>query len=738
LRGNLDPGPPASGAAVARAITAARRPPEQATVLPRWLLPGQVRSFRRALRALADHGGALLADPVGSGKTYVALAVATVYRPPVSCLVPAVLVSQWQAVAAELGVSIQVGSHQRASRGQLPETSAGLVIIDESHHFRHPSARRYRVVAPWLVGRPVLLLTATPIVNRLDDLAHQLLLGVRDDALLPDGLLSLRGALVRGEAVTALGRLIIEECGERGRRPARRPIESLPDCRESQAARALVSSLRRLQLSGDAAVAALIRNVLLRAAASSPPALLAAFRRYRVLLGHAADAAATGRRLGRAELRELTGELDDQLVLWQLLDESGASASRPTERGEAARPAVELQLEDLDVIEDLIAELAGLADGPDAKLERLRAIVSDGRPTLVFTTRRETVRHLRERLGPPAAAWCTGARAGIGHLPASRSAVLRWFRQAYQGHGGGLRPPACLICTDVAAEVLDFRRAERVVHYDLPWTPMRLEQREGRAVRLGSAHRAVEVVRFVPPRALEVALRLSGHLARKAKLPARAGLGPDGRWAWGWRSLLADQLEAAPDRAGTALVLGGCRGALIGFELLAGRTTGRSSLGTGAAWLAGDTNWTEDPGPVAAGLLDAATRPEIRTVPADRLRRVLDAAHGPLKARLAAVSGRRWSGPASSPAAGRLIERLGPLMTEAARRRSSARLGLLERALAFTARGHTAGEAMLIERLAALGDRELWPGLAALPPTLERPDVVELRLTGVILFDGDG
>jgi superfamily II DNA or RNA helicase len=727
---------------VARAIAAALRPPEHASEPPSWLLPGQARSFRRALRALTDHGGALLADPVGSGKTYVALAVAEAHRAPATCLVPAVLAAQWRTVAAKLGVAIELGSHQRASRGRLPGACRGLVIIDESHHFRNPRARRYQSVAPWLVGRPVLLLSATPIVNQVDDLAHQLLLGVRDDALLPDGVASLRGALARGETIPSLGRLVIEERGERGPRPARRPLISLPGGREQQVARALVSSLRRLRLSRDASVAALVRGVLLRAAASSAPALADALRRYRALLRHAADAAAAGRKLGRSELRELTGELDDQLVLWQLLaagqpvgpaPQPGAASA--AEAPEAEPPQVELHLDDLDDLDPLIAEVAALAAGADLKVDRLRTVLADGRPTLVFTTRQETVRHLRERLGPPVVAWCTGSRAGIGHLPASRAAVLRWFRQPDAGVRLGLRPPACLVCTDVAAEGLDFHRAERVVHYDLPWTPMRLEQREGRAVRLGSAHGFIEVVRFVPPPAVESALRLNDRLARKATLPARAGLGPDGLRVWGWRSTLADQLDAAPGQPATASVRGRGEGALIGFELFTGRGVSRWTLATGAGWLDADTGWTEDPELISDRLLHAASCRDVRAAPAERLRCVLESASGPLRARLAAALGRRWSGAGSSPVAVRLVERLGPLVTGAVRRRQPGRLDLLERALAFAARGHTAGEAMLIERVTWLEARELLAALAKVAPAAGPGEVVELRLTGVVLFE---
>ena len=69
LRTRLVPGPAASGAEVARALARGLAPREHSACPPAWLLPGQVRSFRRALAALERYKGALIADPVGSGKT---------------------------------------------------------------------------------------------------------------------------------------------------------------------------------------------------------------------------------------------------------------------------------------------------------------------------------------------------------------------------------------------------------------------------------------------------------------------------------------------------------------------------------------------------------------------------------------------------------------------------------------------------------------------------------------------
>jgi hypothetical protein len=76
--------------------------------------------------------------------------------------------------------------------------------------------------------------------------------------------------------------------------------------------------------------------------------------------------------------------------------------------------------------------------------------------------------------------------------------------------------------TDVAAEGLDLQRAARVVHYDLPWTPMRIEQREGRSVRYGSHYDRVEVVRFGVPAVLERSLRLEARPLRGSRRPGGA------------------------------------------------------------------------------------------------------------------------------------------------------------------------------------------------------------------------
>ena len=717
----LHPGPWSAAAPVARALARSLAPEEASDSAPDWLRGSQVSSFRRVIQTLRRHRGALLADPVGSGKTFVALAAARVLNPgrATTCLVPAALVLQWRRTAESLGIGLVPVSHESVSRGHLPQAPRGLVLIDEAHRFRNPATHRYRTLAPWLAGRTVLLITATPVVNRLEDLLHQLLLAVRDDALRADGIASLREHLAAGSVPPALGGLVVESPARGVAQPTRRSGVSAATTRESAAAGAALQAIAGLGLSRLAPTAALVRSVLQRAAASSPAALAGALRRYRTLLLHARDACAAGRAMSRREIRRFTGELEEQLVWWELLAAPGEG--------------MELDLGDIGRI-DAAIDMASIAlRGPDDKLARLRALLVDGSPTLVFTTRRDTVRYLRDRLTDFPLAWCTGARAGVGPTLVPRAVALGWFRE---GPGATeSRPPNVrhLLVTDVAAEGLDLQRAARVVHYDLPWTPMRLEQREGRAVRLGSRHPVVEVVRFPPPAPLERALGLERLLARKARLPATAGVGPEGRALWRWRSEVAAAL-GGDGVVGVAKVEQGPAGVLGGFAIHGTREEGEVRLASVLLWVEPGGAWSEDESVLAARLA-AASECRDPTVPDPvRLNAAVRLLSEPIRARLALVRGGRWSSPRPTPAAHAAALRVQAEIRQAARRRDAAGLATLERGLGFLAGGHTAGEAMAIERLPALSDGEFRRALARLPAPTPPWPVIEARLGGVVIF----
>jgi hypothetical protein len=186
-------------------------PPERvAAALARALLPPEARSSTALLRTTAPllHARCHSADSAASYSRTVGTGRPLSDWPsrdassPVgrSTLVPAVLRAQWRSAAAQTGCEILLHTHELLSRGRLPPAARGAVLIDESHRFRTPSTKRYETLAPWCVGRRGLLLSATPVVNRLEDLAHQLLLLVRDDALAWAELPSLRALHGAGSA----------------------------------------------------------------------------------------------------------------------------------------------------------------------------------------------------------------------------------------------------------------------------------------------------------------------------------------------------------------------------------------------------------------------------------------------------------------------------------------------------------------------------------------------------------
>jgi SNF2 family DNA or RNA helicase len=155
----------------------------------------QLQAAGTVLRAM--RGRAILADEVGLGKTIEAALVASELRlrglaARTLILVPVGLVEQWQeeldrkfglpSVLARGGFRDAAGSAEQplviASlaaarraplRDAVTEPAWDLVIVDEAHRVKNPQSASARLVRA-LRTRYLLLLTATPVENRLDDL----------------------------------------------------------------------------------------------------------------------------------------------------------------------------------------------------------------------------------------------------------------------------------------------------------------------------------------------------------------------------------------------------------------------------------------------------------------------------------------------------------------------------------------------------------------------------------------
>ena len=694
---------------------------------PPWLAPHQIPAAERLSAILARHSGALLADAVGLGKSYVALAVALAQGEPFALVVPAVLVPQWRALLDRFAVDAPILTHESLSAGDyrpVPPVTARcrLFVVDEAHRFRNPDTKRHRALARLVVGARVLLVTATPVHNRLADLLHLLRLFLRDHALAAIGVPSLRRATlgeVDGPSIAAaVARLVVARRRGRVRNGyAGGPIAlSFPRRTDADPVRAgsapdsvmeaLVTGVRSLGAGGPAAP--LLRLMLLRRLASSLPAFRASLARHEAYLDLVERAATDGRRLSPREFQRCfprAEALDLQLVLFPLLLEQAASAPGAGDRRELAR----------------LRALA--ADTRDLKADALERLL-DAAPgkTIVFTDARATARYLLQRFRARRAAAVFGAAGRFAAGEATRHEVLRAFAPAAQG----APPPApaletdLLIATDLLSEGLNLQDAERVVHYDVPWSPARLAQRVGRIDRLGSRHAGIATVTFLPPEPLAAALALEERLAAKVRAQVAAGSAQvetargalGGSPALDWCDRLGELARHAGDAAPTGAwaVVRGDREATVLVIRLGGLVEAIVVEGGIAR---------ADPA-AATRLLVHALTAEPPVHPARSLGRALEVAASLLRGRLAAVQDARWRATDRDRFARRLIPWVLSAGRRAARRGDARQLTALDALVSRLASGMTAGEELLLEDILTRRDplavRDLVEWHERLPP----------------------
>jgi SNF2 family DNA or RNA helicase len=185
---------------------------------------------------------------------------------------------------------------------------------------------------------------------------------------------------------------------------------------------------------------------------------------------------------------DLLASLDEDV------DDDEADAPEEDEAERLARQA--LAMEERSDIERLISLIRRLP--PDTKVEALRNEIAklrdEGYPqVMVFSQFTDTMDLLRSELSRDAGLriMCFSGRGGEVRAndgswrTISRDEVKRRFREGTAD---------VLLCTDAAAEGLNFQFCGALINYDSPWNPMRIEQRIGRIDRLGQRFERIRIV----------------------------------------------------------------------------------------------------------------------------------------------------------------------------------------------------------------------------------------------------
>ncbi len=176
------------------------------TVIYEALYEFQKKGVLSLIRMLQKYNGAILADAVGLGKTWSALAVMKFFQlqgREIILLCPKKLENNWKRYQKNQeskfekdGVEFFIRFHTDMNDGRMASYSdradkffssdrPKLVVIDESHNLRNDKSSRYNFLMERLLKAnddiKVLLLSATPINNSLNDIRNQFKLMVQGD-----------------------------------------------------------------------------------------------------------------------------------------------------------------------------------------------------------------------------------------------------------------------------------------------------------------------------------------------------------------------------------------------------------------------------------------------------------------------------------------------------------------------------------------------------------------------------
>ncbi len=433
----------------------------------------QVRAAQIALRHFRGRG--MLCDEVGLGKTIEAGLVLKEYLvrnvvQRVLIVTPAALVEQWrdelsakfdlpdfittadaefraagaQAWARFPRLVASLATARRAEhRARIAQIPYDLVIVDEAHHLKNRASASWKFVNE-LQRKYILLLTATPVENDLDELYNLI-------TLLKPGQLSTprefrKRFVVHGDPRQPKNRGQLRELlGDVMVRHSRSQVNIKLPPRQA--------STVRLQLTPPeaefyAAVSSLVRRQLRGALPDDPEASPEAGE----------------------DLRQT-----DRFTLLTLQREIGSSplAAQPTLLSLAGRISSAGQRSDMQA---LAAGAAGIATWAKADaLEKLLRTLFKADPhekVLIFTHFRRTLELLAGRLQ------AMGVDFVIYHggldMETKQNAI-----ESFQSRAN------ILLSTEAAGEGRNLQFCRTMINFDIPWNPMRIEQRVGRIHRVG-------------------------------------------------------------------------------------------------------------------------------------------------------------------------------------------------------------------------------------------------------------
>ncbi len=135
----------------------------------------QLQAVTSAEKILNTYNGVFLADVVGLGKTFISALLAQKLLGRILVICPPVLKDYWHETFRDFGVrGFDVESQGKLDHIIKKGTQYDYVFVDEAHRFRNEGTQGYEKLHQICFGKKVILVSATPLNNSINDIYSQL------------------------------------------------------------------------------------------------------------------------------------------------------------------------------------------------------------------------------------------------------------------------------------------------------------------------------------------------------------------------------------------------------------------------------------------------------------------------------------------------------------------------------------------------------------------------------------
>ena len=547
-----------------------------------------------AKKILDAYNGVFLADVVGLGKTYISALLACQLPGWKLVISPPVLQEYWYETFAEFGVT----RFKVESIGKLDHIlqdgaeKFDYIFIDEAHRFRNEYTQGFEKIHEICFGKKVILVSATPLNNTLDDIYSQLKLfqiprkstipGVpnldrffkhwhdklgryrKSDpeyaVLIKEGAKEVREKVLKYVMVrrtrTEIKNYFSDDIKQRGlsfptmgdpnrivyRFPKdvndtfNRTVGLLKEFRYSRYTPLLY--LKRpvspLEQQSQKNVGGFMKGILVKRLESSFYAFRRTLDRFIGSYNRFIEMFDEGTVLigKKVNVYDLLEEDDEEKVL-QLIEKGDLQKYRADEFSPEFIHDLTADLRLLEEIRKLWVKIDS-----DPKLEKFIAELQTNpnlkdRHLVIFTESRETGEYLFENLNnlfPNKVIFYSSQGGKYGGEKKTVPVARRLIKENFDPtyHQQDDRIKI-LISTDVLAEGINLHRSNTVINYDLPWNPTKVLQRVGRVNRVGTKYQEIRVFNFFPTDQSEQEIGLEANI--KAKIQAfHDTLGEDAKY----------------------------------------------------------------------------------------------------------------------------------------------------------------------------------------------------------------